>query len=83
MVAQYYKLGTFLLQSLESLDNGKPWKDSYSIDLHLALRCYRYFAGWADKMHGKTIPCGKGTLHFQMRVFFLQSLFLFSLGMHF
>ncbi|XP_028397767.1 aldehyde dehydrogenase, mitochondrial-like [Dendronephthya gigantea] len=45
------------LASLEALDNGKPWKDAYSIDLHLALRCYRYFAGWADKIHGKTIPC--------------------------
>jgi aldehyde dehydrogenase (NAD+) len=49
----------YFLQSLESLDNGKPWKDAYSIDLHLALKCYRYFAGWADKIHGKTIPCGK------------------------
>ena len=47
------------IQSLESLDNGKPWKDSYTIDIPLVLRCYRYFAGWADKMHGKTIPCGK------------------------
>lgn len=24
--------------------------------LHLLLQCARYYAGWADKIHGKTIP---------------------------
>jgi len=44
------------LASLESLDNGKPYKDAYNLDLGLTIRCYRYYAGWADKNHGKTIP---------------------------
>ncbi|KAK3735841.1 hypothetical protein QZH41_020005, partial [Actinostola sp. cb2023] len=44
------------LASLESLDNGKPYKDAFNIDLELTIRCYRYYAGWADKIHGKTIP---------------------------
>ncbi|XP_065915953.1 aldehyde dehydrogenase, mitochondrial-like [Dysidea avara] len=44
------------LARLETLDNGKPYKDSYNIDLDLTLKCYRYYAGWADKIHGKTIP---------------------------
>ena len=44
------------LAALESLDNGKPYKDSLAADLALTVKCYRYYAGWADKIHGKTIP---------------------------
>ncbi len=44
------------LAALETLDNGKPIKDSLNADLPLTIACYRYYAGWADKMHGKTIP---------------------------
>ncbi|CAJ0607970.1 unnamed protein product [Cylicocyclus nassatus] len=44
------------LASLESLDNGKPYSVAYAGDLPLAIACLRYYAGWADKNHGKTIP---------------------------
>jgi len=44
------------LAALESLDNGKPYRDSIAADLPLTIKCYRYYAGWADKMAGKTIP---------------------------
>ena len=44
------------LARLETLDNGKPYNDSHNIDLNLTVKCYRYFAGWSDKVHGKTIP---------------------------
>jgi aldehyde dehydrogenase (NAD+) len=44
------------LAALESLDNGKPYRDSFNIDLPMTVKCYRYYAGWADKNHGKTIP---------------------------
>jgi aldehyde dehydrogenase (NAD+) len=44
------------LAALESLDNGKPYQDSMTADLPLTIKCYRYYAGWADKVHGKTIP---------------------------
>lgn len=44
------------LSRLETLDNGKPFKDAYGIDLNLTIKCYRYYAGWSDKIHGKTIP---------------------------
>src|SRR5919198_846893 len=44
------------LAALESLDNGKPYADSLNADLPLTVKCYRYYAGWADKNHGKTIP---------------------------
>jgi aldehyde dehydrogenase (NAD+) len=44
------------LAALESLDNGKPYRDAIAADLPLTVKCYRYYAGWADKNHGKTIP---------------------------
>ena len=44
------------LASLETLDNGKPYTASFHADLALSIKCYRYYAGWADKNHGKTIP---------------------------
>lgn len=44
------------LARLESLDNGKAIKDSRGGDVPGAIECIRYFAGWADKIHGKTIP---------------------------
>src|SRR4051794_33441277 len=44
------------LAALESLDNGKPLGDAVAADLPLTIKCYRYYAGWADKIHGKTIP---------------------------
>lgn len=44
------------LAALEALDNGKPYRDAMAADLPLVVKCYRYYAGWADKNHGKTIP---------------------------
>ncbi|MFO0841282.1 MAG: aldehyde dehydrogenase family protein [Gemmataceae bacterium] len=44
------------LAALESLDNGKPYSVALAADLPLTVKCYRYYAGWADKNHGKTIP---------------------------
>jgi aldehyde dehydrogenase (NAD+) len=44
------------LAALEALDNGKPYRDALTADLPLTIKCYRYYAGWADKIHGKTIP---------------------------
>src|SRR5437588_8148637 len=44
------------LAALESLDNGKTLKDARTADLPLTIKAYRYYAGWADKNHGKTIP---------------------------
>jgi aldehyde dehydrogenase (NAD+) len=44
------------LAALESLDNGKPIRDAKAADLPLTLDCLRYYAGYADKIHGQTIP---------------------------
>lgn len=52
------------LARLETLDNGKPYSDSYNVDLNLVIKCYRYYAGWADKIQGKTIPMDGNVLAF-------------------
>jgi aldehyde dehydrogenase (NAD+) len=44
------------LARLESLDNGKPVSVAKAVDVAKTVACYRYFGGWADKIHGKTIP---------------------------
>src|SRR5271168_1518718 len=44
------------LAQLESIDNGKPYHVARAIDIPSTVACYRYYAGWADKIQGKTIP---------------------------
>lgn len=46
------------LANLESLDNGKPFGDSL-MDIEISVSTLKYYAGFADKIHGKTIPAGK------------------------
>ncbi len=44
------------LAGLETLDNGKPIRDSRGADIPLVIDTIRYYAGWADKLQGATIP---------------------------
>lgn len=44
------------LATLETLDNGKPFSFSKNVDFALVVSVLRHYAGWADKIHGKTIP---------------------------
>ncbi|HEX4129415.1 MAG TPA: aldehyde dehydrogenase family protein [Pirellulales bacterium] len=44
------------LAALESLDNGKPIRDARAGDVPMTIDCLRYYAGFADKIHGQTIP---------------------------
>ena len=41
---------------LETLHNGKPITESRHIEIPMAAECLQYFAGWADKIHGETVP---------------------------
>ncbi|XP_076443726.1 aldehyde dehydrogenase X, mitochondrial-like [Babylonia areolata] len=43
------------IASLEVLDNGKPFTAAVG-DVMFSIQVMRYYAGWADKIHGKTIP---------------------------
>jgi len=44
------------LAKLETLDNGMPLSVARNVAIPLTLGQFRYFAGWADKNQGKTIP---------------------------
>lgn len=44
------------LAALETLDNGKPIRESRNVDVPLVIDVLRYYAGYADKIHGSTIP---------------------------
>ncbi|XP_038221862.1 aldehyde dehydrogenase, mitochondrial [Zerene cesonia] len=44
------------LASLETLDNGKPYLAAYYGDVNAVIKNLRYYAGWADKNHGKVLP---------------------------
>jgi acyl-CoA reductase-like NAD-dependent aldehyde dehydrogenase len=44
------------LAELETLDNGKPLRVSLKGDMPAAVKHLRYFAGWAGKLEGATIP---------------------------
>lgn len=43
------------LATLEALDNGKSYVIARDVDITDSIGCFRYFAGWADKIHGHTI----------------------------
>jgi aldehyde dehydrogenase (NAD+) len=44
------------IAALEALDNGKPFTMAKAADIALVVKTIRYYAGWADKIHGATIP---------------------------
>ncbi|MCW1427512.1 aldehyde dehydrogenase [Novosphingobium sp. JCM 18896] len=53
---------------LETTDNGKVIRETSS-QMGYAARIFRYYAAWADKMHGDVIPLDqKDTLDFAIRV---------------
>jgi len=43
------------LAELESIDNGKPVIEARHIDVAGTIGVFRYYAGWTDKLSGKTI----------------------------
>ena len=52
---------------LETLDNGKPIFESRYIDMPAAAECFHYYAGWADKVTGETIPVKGNDLTYTLR----------------
>ena len=68
-----YKLGEQLLAQadeiarLETLHNGKPISESRHVEIPAAAECLQYFAGWADKVHGETVPVKGGQLVYTLR----------------
>jgi len=68
-----WKIGEKLMERadeiarLETLHNGKPIFESRHIEVPAAAECFQYFAGWADKIHGETIPVKGNYLTYTLR----------------
>ncbi|HKJ93916.1 MAG TPA: aldehyde dehydrogenase family protein, partial [Longimicrobiales bacterium] len=54
------------LVQLEVLDNGKPIREA-QIDINDAAYTFRYYAGWATKIEGETIPVRGRVLNYTLR----------------
>ncbi|XP_047316825.1 benzaldehyde dehydrogenase, mitochondrial-like [Impatiens glandulifera] len=52
------------IAALESWNCGKTYDQSSKGELPLFVRFFRYYAGWADKIHGLTVPAD-GPYHVQ------------------
>ncbi|KAH7570262.1 hypothetical protein ACOSP7_018299 [Xanthoceras sorbifolium] len=52
------------IATLETWDNGKPYEQAARIEIPMVTRIIRYYAGWADKIHGLTVPAD-GAHHVQ------------------
>jgi acyl-CoA reductase-like NAD-dependent aldehyde dehydrogenase len=48
---------------LETLDNGKPISVARVADIPLVVDHFRYYAGWATKIEGETIPVSTPGMH--------------------
>jgi aldehyde dehydrogenase (NAD+) len=55
------------LGTLETLDNGKPIFESCQVDMPMVAEVFRYFAGWATKIHGETVPVRGPFLQYTLR----------------
>ncbi|XP_056379145.1 aldehyde dehydrogenase 1A1 [Hyla sarda] len=55
-LADLVERDTLILSTLESIDAGKAFATSYFGDLPGAVKTLRYYAGWTDKNHGRTVP---------------------------
>ncbi|XP_044515458.1 aldehyde dehydrogenase, cytosolic 2 isoform X4 [Gracilinanus agilis] len=45
-----------ILATIESINGGKLFSNAYLMDISTSLKIIRYYASWADKIHGSTIP---------------------------
>jgi aldehyde dehydrogenase (NAD+) len=52
---------------LETIHNGKPIGESRNIEIPAAAECFEYYAGWADKVMGETIPVKGNHLTYTLR----------------
>jgi aldehyde dehydrogenase (NAD+) len=55
------------LATLESLNNGKLFRESWEDDLPEAADVFDYYAGWTDKIYGATAPVPAPQLNYTLR----------------
>jgi aldehyde dehydrogenase (NAD+) len=68
-----WKLGDLIQQNLdemarlESLCTGKTLFDSGKVEIPFAAEVFRYYAGWASKIHGETLQLRENAFTFTLR----------------
>ncbi|CDG52985.1 aldehyde dehydrogenase [Vreelandella titanicae] len=60
-LANLLESDTERMAQLETTDNGKVIRET-RVQMRFAARNYRYFAGWADKLQGESIPLDRPEL---------------------
>jgi len=55
------------IAELETLDSGKPYTDNLKIDIPMAADAFQYYAGWATKIQGETIPVSGPFFNYTLR----------------
>ncbi|KAI4198775.1 MAG: hypothetical protein LQ346_002703 [Caloplaca aetnensis] len=55
------------LATIETWDNGKPYTVALNEDVAEVVGCLRYYAGYADKLHGQVIDTGPAKLAYTIR----------------
>ena len=66
-LAQLIEQNAKELAAIETADNGKPIRDSQSIDLPVTVEHFEYFAGYATKIEGETIPVPGRMFNYTLR----------------
>src|SRR4030095_2726290 len=68
-----WKLGDLIMENLdemarlESLNTGKTLFDSGKVEIPFAAEVFRYYAGWATKIHGETLGLRESAFTFTLR----------------
>lgn len=55
------------LARLETMNNGKPLREARAFDVTGTIECFRYYAGWADKIEGEVLPVPGPYLNYTRR----------------
>jgi len=55
------------LAELETLDNGKPIFESRYVDMPMVADVFRYYAGWATKIHAETVNSFTNAFNYTLR----------------
>src|ERR671938_20054 len=66
-LAQLIEQNAKELAALETADNGKPIRESQYVDLPQVVENFEYFAGYATKIEGETIPVPGQMFNYTLR----------------
>lgn len=55
------------LALLETMDSGKPIQNSKDVDIPAVADAFEYYAGWADKLAGETLPIDPSLFTYTLR----------------